>query len=125
MEPKILAVLARKNYVPVKPKALARKLGLTDAQYPQFRQALKALVQQGKAQFGKNHTVRPGGAAPNTVTGVFRRLASGRGFVRLPTLAGQVIAAEVAVAQEDSLDAATGDEVLVKITRPARGDESA
>src|SRR5690348_9497395 len=122
MEHKILAALARKNYVPIKPKALARKLGVSDAQYPQFRQALRALVEQGRAQYGKNHTVRPAATAPNTVTGVFRRTASGRGFVRPHAIDGHA-GPEVSVSEENARDAATGDEVLVKITRPAR-DES-
>ena len=34
MEEKILAALARKNYVPVKPKALARTIGVTPGEYP-------------------------------------------------------------------------------------------
>src|SRR5438874_8311844 len=102
MEQKILAVLARKNYVPVKPKALARKIGVRDAEYPHFRKALRDLVDAGKAQFGKNHAVRPGGgSAPNTVTGVFRRLASGRGFVRVTVPPSQP-PAEVGVSFEDS-----------------------
>src|SRR6188474_354576 len=118
MEQKILAVLARKNYVPLKPKALARKAGVRDTEYALFRKALRDLVEAGKAQFGKNHTIRPGaGASPDTVSGVFRRLASGRGFVRV---AGPAAAAtpEVGVPEGDSLDAATGDEVQVRITRP-------
>ena len=41
MEQKILAALAQKNYVPLKPKALARKIGVTSGDYPQFRQALR------------------------------------------------------------------------------------
>jgi ribonuclease R len=126
MEQKILAVLSRKNYVPVKPKVLARKAGVGDADYAHFRKALRDLVAAGKAQFGKNHTVRSGsgagaGAAADSVTGVFRRLASGRGFVRV---AGPAATAtpEVGVPEGSGLDAATGDEVLVKITRPARGE---
>ena len=67
MEQKILAVLARQNYVPVKPKALARKIGIRDADYPLFRKALRDLIAAGKAQYGKNHTIRPGGAAADTV----------------------------------------------------------
>ncbi len=121
MEQKILAVLARKNYVPVKPKALARKVGIRDADYPLFRKALRDLVEAGKAQFGKNHTIRPGGSAADTVTGVFRRLASGRGFVRATGPAAATVP-EVGVPEGNSLDAATGDEVLVRITRPARGE---
>jgi ribonuclease R len=121
MEQKILAALARKNYVPVKPKVLARKVGVRDADYVHFRNALRDLVAAGKAQFGKNHTVRPGGGSADTVTGMFRRLASGRGFVRVT---GPAAAAtpEVGVPEGDGLDAATGDEVQVRVTRPARGE---
>jgi ribonuclease R len=122
MEQKILAVLARKNYVAVKPKALARKVGIRDADYPLFRKALRDLIDAGKAQFGKNHTIRPGGgSAPNTVTGVFRRLQSGRGFVRVAGPPGQP-ASEVGVPEGNSLDAASGDEVLVRVTQPGRGE---
>jgi ribonuclease R len=121
MEQKILAVLARKNYIPLKPKALARKAGIPAADYPLFRKALRELVDGGKAQFGKNHTIRPGGAPADTVTGVFRRLASGRGFVRVtaPPDKGNT---EIAVSESGAGDAATGDEVLVRVIRPARGD---
>src|SRR4051794_41232834 len=110
MEQKILAVLARKNYVPVKPKALARKVGVRDSDYALFRKALRELVEAGKAQFGTNHTIRPGaGAAADTVTGVFRRLASGRGFVRVAGPAAAEMP-EVGVPAGDGLDAATRDE---------------
>src|SRR5947209_834215 len=122
MEQKILAVLARKNYVPLKPKALAREVGIRPADYPLFRKALRELIDAGKAQYGKNHSDRPGGAPTDTVTGVFRRLASGRGFVRSNGPPGQPAATEIAIAEENALDAATGDEVLVRITRPARDE---
>jgi ribonuclease R len=122
MEQKILAVLARKNYVPLKPKALARKVGIRPADYPLFRKALRELVDRGKAQYGKSHTIRPGGMPADTVTGVFRRLASGRGFVRPSGPPGQSAPAEIAIGEDAALDAATGDEVLVRIDRPARGE---
>jgi ribonuclease R len=121
MEQQILAVLARKNYVPVKPKALARKVGIRDSDYPLFRKALRNLVDAGKAQFGKNHSIRPGGGTVDTVTGVFRRLASGRGFVRV-TAAPDPAITEVGVPEGSAGDAATGDEVQVRISRPARGE---
>jgi ribonuclease R len=124
MEQKILAVLARKNYVPLKPKALARKAGIPAADYPLFRKALRDLIDAGKAQYGKNHTIRPGGASADTVTGVFRRLASGRGFVRV-TAPPDKTGTEVGVPEGSGADAATGDEVLVRVTRPARGDVQA
>ncbi len=68
LEDLILSALARKSYVPLKPKALARKLNVPAPQYPDFRRALRGLLQQGRIEVGKNHTVRP--APPHgTVTG--------------------------------------------------------
>jgi ribonuclease R len=120
-EEQILAAVARRGYHPLKPKALARKLGVPAPQYPAFRQALRELLKQGRLELGRNHAVR---ATPphGTVTGTFRRTGTGLGFVRPHFIEGQS-AIDVRIAQEDSLDAATGDTVLVKITRkPNRPD---
>jgi ribonuclease R len=122
MEKKILSVLARKNYVPLKPKALARKVGIRPADYPLFRKTIRELVDAGKVQYGKNHSIRPGGMPPDTVNGIFRRLSSGRGFVRPKGPPRQPATVEIAIAEDDARDAATGDEVLVRVTRPARGE---
>ena len=111
----LLAILNRKNYQPLKPKALARKLGVAAAQEAAFKQCLRRLIDEGRIELGKSKTVRlsrPHG----TVTGVYRRLPSGIGFVRPHLVDGQ-ISPEVAIHAERSLDAATGDEVLVKLLR--------
>jgi ribonuclease R len=119
----ILAAVGRRSYSPLKPKALARKLGVPAPQYSEFRQALRELVHEGRVEFGKNHTVRP--AAPHgTVTGTYRRTGSGVGFVKPHHLEGQP-GAEIRVAEENSLDAATGDDVLVKLLKkPNRPDQN-
>ena len=44
----ILALLGRKNYVPLKAKALARKLGVSTPQYPELRRALRQLLRDGR-----------------------------------------------------------------------------
>src|SRR5579871_2401492 len=121
LEDQILAALARKNYQPLKPKALARKLGLPSAQYSEFRHALRSLVKLQRVEIGKNHTVRP--TQPHgTVTGIYRRTSSGYGFVRPHIVDGQA-GPEILIREGDALDAATGDEVLVRITRkPSRPD---
>jgi ribonuclease R len=116
----ILAAVGRKSYEPLKPKALARKLGVPPKQYAEFRNALRELVRLGRVQLGKNHTVRPAGQH-GTVVGVYRRTSSGLGFVRPHVVDGKG-AADVLVREGDALDAATGDEVLVKVTRKNRGD---
>src|SRR5205823_3468255 len=117
----IVALLSRKNYQPLKPKALARKIGVPSRQYGDFRHALRELLQQGRAEMGKNHTVRP--AKPHgTVVGIFRRAGAGFGFVRPHVIDGKA-GPEILIREHDTLDAATGDEVLVRITRkPSRAD---
>jgi ribonuclease R len=117
----ILNALSRKSYEPLKPKALARKLAVPATQYGRFRQALRDLVSEGRAEVGKNHTVRarqPHG----TVTGVFRRAAAGHGFVRPRPIDGKP-GLDILIREGDGANAATGDEVLVQITRqPTRSD---
>jgi ribonuclease R len=117
----ILAALANKHYAPLKPKALARKLGVPQTRYAEFRRVLRELVKQGRIELGKNHGIR---ATPphGTVTGTFRKTGSGLGFVRPHAVDGKV-GPEILVREGDALDAATGDEVLVKITRkPSRAN---
>ncbi len=117
----ILAAVGRRNYHPLKPKALARKIGVQAPQYADFRHALRELVQQGRVEFGKNHAVRPAGPH-GTVTGTYRRTGTGTGYVKPHFVEGQS-GAEVRVAEEDALDAATGDVVLVKLLKkPNRPD---
>jgi ribonuclease R len=118
----ILAVLARKHYEPLKPKALARKLGVPARGYGEFRHVLRDLVRQKRVEFGRNHTVRP--IQPHgTVTGVYRRTSGGLGFVRPHAVDGQA-GPEVLIREADALDAATGDVVLVHLTRkPSRPDQ--
>ena len=53
-----------------------------------------------------------------TLTGVFRRTQAGHGFVRPHALDG-VFKPEVFIRADKALDAATGDEVLVRVTREA------
>jgi ribonuclease R len=116
----ILAGISRKGYEPLKPKALARKLNVAPGLYPAFRQALRDLLKQGRIELGRNHTVRPSRSGDTTV-GVFRRTQSGFGFVRASESDGRA-AEEVFIGEGDALDAATGDTVLVRVTKKARGE---
>jgi ribonuclease R len=123
----ILAHVRRESYQPLKLKALARKLGVPSADYREFRDRVKALIQQGRLELGKNRTIRqpdPHG----TVTGVFRGIRAGGGFVR-PHIAagGPAVADDIYITRDSAKDAATGDEVLVRVTkkpsRPGRNPE--
>src|SRR6266852_8315951 len=123
LEEQILSAISRKSYQPIKPKALARKLGIRSADYGDFRRTLRALIKQHRVELGRNHTVRP--SPPHgTVTGIYRRTSSGIGYVRPHVIDGQT-GPEILIREDQALDAATGDEVLVRITRkPARPDLS-
>lgn len=118
----ILKAIAKKSYQPVKPKVLASKLGLSQSEYRDFRRALKSLNRQGQIEFGKNHTVRQ--AQPHgTVTGVFRKVGAGHGFVRVANENGSLM--EVFIPEENVLDASSGDTVLVRVlSMPKRADRN-
>src|SRR5579862_7458353 len=104
LETQILSLLSRKSYEPLKPKALARKLGVGAAQYGQFRRVLRELVQSGRAEMGKNHTVRP--TRPHgTVTGTYRRTSTGSGYVRPHVVDGKA-GPDIYIREGNSLDAA-------------------
>lgn len=116
---RILAFLARPNYQPMKPRALARKLGLSAGEDQVFKRVLRELVAEGKVHFGKNHFIQPP-RPPGTVAGTFRRLNSGAGIVR-PDAEEQGSGAEIFIPADDVGDAATGDRVLVRIHRRRHG----
>jgi ribonuclease R len=120
----ILAYVARANYQPVKPKALARKIGVSEVDYPDFRRNLRDLMRKGRLEYGKNHTIRP--LQPHgCVTGIFRKTSAGHGFVRPHMVEGKS-GPEILIREGDSLDAATGDEVLVRLLKqPRRTDATA
>src|SRR5215203_2424598 len=116
----ILHAVGRKGYKPLKPKALARKIGVAADQYADFRQTLRDMARKGRVTFGKDHTVRPVGG-PGTVVGTFQKTSSGTGFVRPHAAVGKP-GPDVRIREDDTADASTGDTVLVELLRPARGD---
>ena len=114
---RILHAVSRPSYTPVKAKALSRRLNLSDDEYPEFRKTVRALIRDGRLAVGRNQTLRPADVH-GTVTGTYRRTASGHGYVRPHPVDG-VAGADVQVREGRSLDASTGDTVLVRITRAA------
>src|SRR5947209_3370731 len=118
---KILAAVSRKSYQALKPKALARKIGVPAEQYADFRRALRDLLKQGRVVMGKNHSIRPAPAS-GTVAGTFHKTSAGYGFVRPHAVEGHV-GPEVLVREGDARDAATGDQVLVRILRQPKSPD--
>jgi ribonuclease R len=111
----ILNAVARKSYQPMTAKALARKLGLEETAYREFRRALRTLINEGKVQVGKNDTIRPAPSLPRA-KGVFKRLTGGDGIVRVFTEEG-LPPHEYYVPDHLAHDAASGDEVEIAVRR--------
>src|SRR5580704_12765878 len=113
----ILHAVTARSYTPIKAKALAKRLGVTNDAYPEFRKTVRELIRTGRLSQGRNQTIRavdPHG----TITGIYRRTQAGHGFVR-PHVVDGVFKPEVFIREDKALDASTGDEVLVRITREA------
>ena len=111
----LLALLGQPSYRPLKLKAIARKLKISQPRYLQFKAAVRELVRQGRIELRKDHTLKltpPHG----TVTGIFRSTSAGFGFVR-PHVDRSHIQQDIYIPAEYTSDAARGDEVLVRITR--------
>ncbi len=113
LEDQILTAVERDGYRPVKARALARKLNVPTSAQPKFKEALHALMAQGRIEVGKGQLVRRAKLLTG-IAGIFRRTSTGNGFVR-PIAVGTTPAADIFIGARDSLDAATGDEVLVKL----------
>src|SRR5262245_31098411 len=114
---RILHAVTAHSYTPIKAKALFKRLNVGEEEYPEFRRTVRELVRTGRLALGRNQTLRaldPHG----TVAGVYRRTQAGHGFVRPHTVDG-MFKPEVFIREDKALDAATGDEVLVRVTREA------
>ena len=123
IEAKLLSHVNQPNYQPVKPKVIAKKLGITDDDKRPFKRALKRLIRKGLVRYGANHIVKKPSAEDGDkyVSGRFQRNAKGFGFVRPLHAAGSKSREDdIFIPQRRGMDAATGD--LVKIrTHYGRG----
>ncbi|MGD9854949.1 MAG: hypothetical protein AB7U20_08350, partial [Planctomycetaceae bacterium] len=110
----ILDFASREAYRPEKPKALAKKLGITKKRQADFDAALHELVADGRLRFLDSGRVSVS-VPPGFVLGVIKKTSSGAGFLiphepRPPNLVGDVY-----IDQRDMHDAQQGDEVLVRL----------
>ena len=122
LEQRILKIVNRPDYQPVKPRVIAKRLGLPKDEVKTLRRLIKQMAKQGKVHWGASHLVRPASAQPHDrVTGVFQRKEGGFGFVRPSVKAGnEAFQQDIYIAPENAGDAASGDVVLVKL-RKRRG----
>jgi len=113
----ILQQLSQPDYQPMKATALARQLGVTKKRMPEFREALRRLLDSGRVRKTKPGLVR---RDVNTalIPGLIKRTSGGYGFL-IPETKGPR-EADIYISREDMGDAQTGDEVLVAIIRHPR-----
>src|SRR5215468_7955987 len=128
LEHAVIEFVNRPNYKPAKPRVIAKNLGLDQEGTERLKQAVKGLVKSGRIAYGQNHLLLPvsareaDGSSPSSskpsraefagqkVTGVFRRMNAGYGFVR-PSGAAPAAdrSGDIFIAANLSKDAATGD----------------
>ncbi|MBL7040770.1 MAG: ribonuclease R [Pirellulaceae bacterium] len=118
------------DYRPVKPRTIAKQLGLSKDRHRDLRKTIKKLARQGKVTYGDQHLVEPGDPAAkkktdeSLVTGQFRRAAKGYGFVTpIGTLPSEGRTKDILIPLRHTSDAATGDTVKVRLKR-RRPDEN-
>ena len=113
----ILQYVLAPGYRPVKPRKIADHFKLDESQTRQLKKQIKRLVKHGKLAYASGHAVVPPGKGnPDRVTGTFRRMAAGFGFVRPQRTAktGEQ-SPDIYVAAKNAGDAASGDTVLVRL----------
>ena len=78
---KILHAVSAKSYVPLKAKALFKRLNLGEGAYPEFRRAVRELIRDGRLVFARNNTLRAADAH-GTLTGIYAHLTDIKPSVR-------------------------------------------
>jgi ribonuclease R len=119
LERRILDVLSEPGVKPLRAAALAQRLNLTKKQLPEFHQALHQLVETRRVKEGKKGRLRPRHSA-GLVEGIVKRISTGAGYLRPHEKIAEGRPAEIFIAPADMRDAATGDEVLVRLTSGRR-----
>lgn len=124
---RILKHVNGENYQPVKPKVIAKKLGVPSDGMQLVRMAVKLLAKDGLVSYGSKHLVRPTGPRnPQSkhITGKFQRAMKGFGFVRpTGTVRAQGREADIYISERDTVDAATGDIVQVRLSKERRSGD--
>jgi ribonuclease R len=114
----ILKYLADRSYQPLKPRQLARQMGVQEEDYGSFRDAVELLEEQGRVVLGnKNAVMLP--RMGDTVIGTYRANPRGFGFVipEDPNAHGDLF-----IPPNADGTAMTGDQVRAKVLKRGRRD---
>jgi len=113
---RIIKLLKHSDYAPVKLAQLAKALGVSSEDYPQFKEAFDQLRQVGHVVIGARNLISLPSLA-GQIVGTFRANPKGFGFVtpREPNSHGDLFIRPSATA-----DAMTGDIVIAKVKREGK-----
>lgn len=127
LEQQILAFVGREGYKPVKPRVIAKRLGLDKEAAVELKRTIKRMVRRGQIGYGSNHLIEPATAAlrkTNRTLGVFQRTQKGYGFVRpsRPLSAEEETPQDIFIPASKAADASSGDTVLVQLGKRRPGE---
>src|SRR5947209_15943423 len=111
---RVLEWVSRPDYEPVTLKALSRRLEIAVDDYADFRSAVKGLVREGKLDVSRDRKLRKPDVK-GLMIGTYRRSSRGFGFVRPLKQADR--SKDVYIPADAGLDASSGDQVAVQITK--------
>ncbi len=114
----IVKFLSARDYQPLKPRQLARQLGVAEEDYGTFRAAIKTLRDAGRVVLGaKDSLTLP--EIGDRVTGIFRANPRGFGFIvpETPNAHGDLF-----VPEESTGGAMTGDLVVATVRHRGKRD---
>ncbi len=121
----ILTLIQSEQYRPLKPRQLAKMIAAADEwMYPQFREVLKLLVDEGRVALGEKGTVvfpsNRSGEKRDEIVGTYRHNRKGFGFV-IPTDVGSH--EDLFIPEgSNTASAITGDIVRAKVTSRSTRD---
>ncbi|MEM9412218.1 MAG: ribonuclease R family protein, partial [Planctomycetota bacterium] len=125
IERSIKSLVSKTDYRPLKPRAIAKKLGLLGEERA-VKKSLKRLIKKGVIAWGPKHLVlkvEQKKSRGDEVVGQFRRASAGYGFVTPENSVATDRSEDVYVAKHKTLDAADGDIVKLRISRRKQGQE--
>ena len=107
---RIIKLLARRDYKPLKRHALAKLLNVAEADYGAFSAALADLQEQGKIVLGPGRSISLP-PMPKRIVGTFQKSSRGFGFVTPKTATAQ---GDMFIPADCTGDAVTGDTVVAR-----------
>jgi len=115
---RIIKVMSRSDYQPLKRRALARLLNVPEEEYGIFTEAVKQLEEEGRIVTGSKESLSLP-ALTGQITGTYQKSRAGYGFVRPDQATAQ---GDLFIPYSSSQGAMTGDRVRCQILPPGRGD---